>query len=169
MEPNASTVDERLDTLEKLHRAAVSCEIRVDPLIPGLTDTADRFEKTMRQASLRGVTHGILSYLFLRRGNMTRLSTQYGDWHFRKIAASMFTQKIENYANSANTIRVPSTEYRQSKYKELQAIGIAYGITLGLCACKNPDITTACCHPLPQPAKRPPPPTSGNLFAQNNA
>lgn len=161
MEPNAASVSERLDTLGELSRAGVSREIRMDPLIPGLTDNPACFAETMRLASEHGIRHGVMSYLFLRRGNMGRLSTRHGEWDFRKMVSTVFTQKIEHYCGN-NDIRVPSTEYRRDKYKELQAIGAAFGITLGLCACKNPDMAEACCHPLP-----PKPQKSCYVFDEN--
>lgn len=149
MEPNASTITERLDTLRELNDTGISSEIRMDPLIPTLTDDAKRFDATMQAAAYYGVKRGVISYLFLRRGNMGRLTTQYEDWNFRKIAATVFTQNIEHYCGN-NDIRVPDSKYRQTKYTELQKIGAVHGITLGLCRCKNPDIASACCHPLPR-------------------
>lgn len=69
-------------------------------------------------------------------------------WDFRKMAKQVFTQKIEHYCGN-NDIRVPGTEYRREKYSELQGIAATHGIALGLCACKNPDVADACCHPRP--------------------
>ncbi len=162
MEPSASSISERLDTLRNLHASGVSCEIRMDPLIPELTDDAGRFAETMQAASAHGVRKGVMSYLFLRRGNVGRLSVGHGEWDFRKTATEVFTQKIEHYCGN-NDIRVPHSEYRRQKYRELQEIGVAHGITLGLCSCKNPDVAEACCHPLPQESGKALG-KSGNLF-----
>lgn len=149
MEPNAATIGERLGTLRELRDAGISTEIRMDPLIPGLTDDTERFKATMRAAASHAVQRGVMSYLFLRRGNTGRLATQYEEWNFRKMAAAVFTQKIEHYCGN-NDIRVPDSEYRRAKYAELQKIGAEHGIALGLCKCKNPDVANACCHPLPR-------------------
>lgn len=151
MEPDAAPVANRLATLKELSAAGVSCEIRMDPLIPALTDRPDVFAETMRSVAASGVSNGVMSYLFLRRGNMGRLSVRHNDWNFKDVASSVFTQTVENYCGH-NAIRVPSTEYRQAKYAELQAIGVQYGVTLGLCTCKNPDVANVCCHPLPKDA-----------------
>lgn len=152
MEPDAGSVPDRLETLRALKNAGVACEIRMDPLIPELTDDAGRFDETMRAVAAHGVDRGVMSYLFLRRGNRRRLAVTHGDWSFPEMSGRVFTQVVENYCGN-NDIQIPATEYRRAKYAELQAIGRRHGVTLGLCACKNPDVAEACCHPLPDKKK----------------
>lgn len=164
MEPDAGSVPDRLATLRALKDAGVTCEIRMDPLIPELTDAADRFDETMRAVAAHGVYRGVMSYLFLRRGNRRRLAVSHEDWSFPDVSARVFTQIVENYCGN-NDIHIPATDYRRTKYAELQAIGQRHGVCLGLCACKNPDVADACCHPVPLQAKTEAPRhAQGNLF-----
>ena len=148
LEPHASAVAVRLGTLKDLVQRHVDCEARMDPLVPLLTDTADRFDATVAAIASQGVSKAVASYLFLRRANYRRLSVRYREWSFEQMAAQLYTGTIKNYCGN-NDIRVADLEYRKLKYPELQRIADRHTVSLGLCACKNPDYATTCCHPVP--------------------
>ena len=148
LEPNAASVEQRLETLGALAERGIHTEVRIDPLTPELTDTETSFRELCRAASERGVRSGAASYLFLRRGNVHRLDVRFGAWSFREMAARLYTHKIERYCGGG-TVRIPRRAYRARKYESLRQTAAGYGIRLNLCACKNPDLTNDCCHPAP--------------------
>jgi len=148
MEPNAPTVDRRFDTLHMLVEHGVRTEVRIDPLIPELTDTDESFVALCAQMQQAGAKRAVTSYLFLRRANIRPLDVTIGKWSFRDVAQRVYTHRIEKYC-SGGCVSVPTPEYREKKYERLRTIAAEHGISVGLCGCKNPDVTTECCHPQP--------------------
>ena len=147
-EPNAPPVEQRLETLQRLVEHDVVTEARMDPLIPELSDTQDSFAALCEEIRHRGIRRAVASYLFLRRANYHRLAVKIGDWSFHEMAHRLYTHKIEKYCGGA-AVRVPATGYRLRRYDLLKKIAAEHDISLGLCKCKNPDVTADCCHPQP--------------------
>ncbi len=148
MEPNAPAVTQRLDTLRALVQHGISTEVRMDPLIPELTDTDESFVSLCAQLQRGGATRVVASYLFIRRANVRPLAVTIGEWSFHDVAKRLYTHRIEKYC-SGGSVSVPTLEYREKKYERLRMIAAEHSISLGLCGCKNPDMTTECCHPQP--------------------
>jgi len=148
LEPNATSVGQRLTTLEELVGRGIRTEARIDPLIPELSDTETALRNLCRAASERGVQSAAASYLFLRRANVGRLDVRLGAWSFREMAARLYTDRIEHYCGGG-AVTVPSRTYRKRHYEQLRQTAASHGIQLNLCACKNPDLTSDCCHPAP--------------------
>ena len=153
LEPNASTVDERLATMRKLREQGLHAEVRMDPLVPGLTDTRKSFTSLCKHISECGVTHAAASYLFIRRANYQSMMVQFKDWSFKSIFKELYHDKIVRFCGNG-IISVPNAGYRQRKYGELKSIAHEYGITLRLCGCKNPDVTHDNCHFGPDESKK---------------
>ncbi len=153
LEPRASPVAERLQALRALAERGIPMEVRSDPLIPELTDNEPSFDALYTELGRIGITRAAASYLFLRSGNAAAMDVSIAGWRFREMAARLYTQEVSKYCGN-NTIRIPGAAYRQQKFARLQEIAARHGIRLQLCSCKNPDITTDCCHPLPPLEKR---------------
>jgi len=148
MEPNALAVAGRLDTLRTLVEHGIRTEVRMDPLIPELSDTDESFVSLCAQLQRCGVRRAVASYLFLRRANVHPLGVTIGEWSFHDVAKRVYTHRINKFC-SGGSVSLPTPEYRENKYGKLRMIAAEHGISLGLCGCKNPDITTECCHPQP--------------------
>jgi len=146
IEPTAPPVQTRTTTLSCLINAGISAEVRMDPLIPGLTDTEESLSGLCAMIAGCGVTNAAASYLFLRRGNIRRMMVMHNEWSFSDIAEKIFTDRINKYCGHG-TIRVPSARYRSESYHRLISLAGEHGITVSLCHCKNPDITSERCHP----------------------
>lgn len=146
LEPNAFSVQSRLESLKALKDNNVSAEIRMDPLIPGLTDTEQSFNMLCKRIAHYGATQTAVSYLFIRRGNFQSMNFSFESWSFQEIEQALYTKIIDKYCGHGS-IRIPETEYRLESYKRLKEIADKNGITLRMCGCKNPDLTQDCCHP----------------------
>lgn len=145
LEPNAPHIDERLSTLRKLREQNVHSEVRMDPLIPGLTDTRESFSSLCKLISACGVTHAATSYLFIRRANNQSMMVRFNDWSFESVFKELYIDKIVQFCGKG-TITVPDAGYRRRKYGELISIAHEYGISLRLCGCKNSDVIHDNCH-----------------------
>ena len=145
LEPNASSVDARLTTLRKLREQGIHTEVRMDPLIPGLTDTEESFSSLCKYISECDISHAAASYLFIRRANYQSMMVRFNGWSFENVFKELYTDRIVQYCGNG-TITVPDADYRRRKYGELISIAHEYGITLRLCRCKNSDVTHDNCH-----------------------
>ena len=146
IEPGAFPVEKRLDSIPFLIANNISVELRIDPLIPGLTDMEESFNMLCESAAIKGITSAAVSYLFIRQAMLKSMNVTYKDWAFSDVLRSLFTEKIERYCGKSS-ILVADTEYRRRSYDILHEIAGHYGLKLRMCQCKNPDLTTECCHP----------------------
>lgn len=146
IEPRAASVPQRLDNLERLSAAGISAEARLDPLIPGLTDTDDNFEILIPALVDANVSEAVVSFLFLRWGIDFSKDLSLDDWSARKMRR-LYTHKVTDYCGGG-TIWLPEANYRAERFKALESIGTDNGLTIKLCRCKNSDLSQAqCCHP----------------------
>lgn len=152
MEPNAASVAERLDSMQRLVELGISVEARMDPLIPELSDTDESFGLLCTQLQRIGIKKAVVSYLYLREHNRWPLNIKLDNWSFSDMAKRLYTHKIENYC-SGGSVRISRPDYRKAKYARLKQIAAGHQITLGFCTCKNPDLTDEYC--FAQPATRP--------------
>jgi len=75
LEPNSSSVDDRLDALERFSEAGISTYAFIGPVIPGLTDGEKDLKRLMGKLVERGVRRVLIDRLNLRYGvlqNLTR-------------------------------------------------------------------------------------------------
>jgi len=145
MEPRAAPVSARLDSLRELKNSGVPAIVRMDPLIPGLTDGDDNFHSVFRRLADCGVEEAMASYLFVRPSIMKSMNVRYNGWSFERMWKELYTRRIEKYCGGG-TIHIPDPEYRTERYGKLKEIAAEHGILLRLCGCKNPDITSERCH-----------------------
>lgn len=148
IEPRAATAAERLDNLARLTAASVAAEARIDPLVPGLTDTQESMQSLLPALARAGVRQAVVSFLFLRWGIKFPMDLAWGDWSARSMRRR-YTLKVTDYCGGG-TIWLPPLAYRSKKIRVLMEIAEAYGVALKICRCKNSDIPEAqCCHPKP--------------------
>ncbi len=146
IEPRAAFVSQRLDNLKRLCASGIGAEARLDPLIPGLTDTDDNFRSLIAALAGVNVHQAVTSFLFLRWGIDFSNDLSLADWSARKMRR-LYTHKVTDYCGGG-TIWLPESLYRAERIKSLESIGIENGITIKLCRCKNSDLPQAqCCHP----------------------
>lgn len=147
IEPRAATVSQRLDNLARLHGAGVGVEARMDPLVPGLTDTDESFKALLPALARAGVSQAVVSFLFLRWGINFPNDLAAGDWSTQAMRRR-YTHKVTDYCGGG-TIWLPEAAYRGERLKTLKVIARDSGIAVKLCRCKNSDLPEAqCCHPI---------------------
>lgn len=148
VEPRAANIDLRLDNLRRLVKAGAGAEARMDPLIPGLSDSLDSLMELMEALEECGVRDAAASFLFMRRGLDPMKELSFDGWNFRKMARKLYTHKVTNYCGHG-VIWIPEQDYRKKKYQLLKDVAEAHRVRVHLCHCKNADITEECCHPDP--------------------
>lgn len=145
VEPNAPPVRSRFDQLRRLSDMGIDLVVRVDPLIPGFTDSNDDLDRLFRRIKAAGVKDVVCSYLFLREANIRELANLgYAGFSFGDMIARLYTQRASSFCGKEN-IYIPSAEYRSERYKLIASLAELYGLNLHLCSCKEPDVTVQSC------------------------
>lgn len=146
-EPAAASLAERLMNIEQLVAHGIDTEARIDPLIPGVTDTLDDLETLLRALSKRGIRKVTVSYLILRPYLYRRLFERLGKDVAVRIVAAYKDEPWQTVITSSKTRLFPQVE-RERRYSDLKRLGRSLGIDVRMCGCKNPDLPFECCEPV---------------------
>ncbi len=135
LETGAASPAQRLQVIEGLRQIGLTVRARLDPLIPGLTDTADNLRPLLAELSQRGVQSIAASYLFLRPPFAQRLSEQL------ELAlgsdSAVGTWSWQSFADGVGGGQMIGPEERRSRFDWLGCLAAEYGIDVHVCACKN--------------------------------
>jgi DNA repair photolyase len=144
IEPNAASVADRLRNISSLMEVGIRVELRMDPLIPMLTDTNSSLRNLLKEASGRGCQIAVASFLHLRQATRNKMPVRFGEWDFNKIRRHLYS-KSAKLGGSGFGMLLPSEEYRKERFCAIERIVKEFGISVKYCACKNPDIVFSKC------------------------
>ena len=145
-EPGVASPREKLENIERLISTGIETQVRVDPIIPFVTDTQEELEALFRALSRRGIRRTSLSYLHLRPAIRRQLSSELPPLH-RKLLDSCFrSQDWVEVGLSTKTNLLPK-KLRENGYGRMKTIAQAHGISAVICRCKNPDLYGEICVP----------------------
>jgi len=142
IEPNAATPHERIRNIEQLCAIGITPEVKLDPLIPGLTDTQSNLTALFLALQGFGVNSMGINYLFLRPQIKKNL--------YKALGKSPLLQDILKHYQNNKSLRLLAEQshvvpldvaYRKRAYEQITALAIDFGIYAYVCGCKNPDIT----------------------------
>ena len=147
-EPNAATPTQRLLNIERLSETGFQVDVRIDPVLPFVTDTARDFDHLFRELSARGVARAATRALHLKPAIHAQLKQKLPPVSTRLIETLFMGSDWRTVGTSTMSKLVPTT-VRESIYNRAKEYAARYGITLTVCACKNPDIPGDVCsvHP----------------------
>lgn len=142
LEPYAASPDERLKNIKELINRDIDTEVRMDPIIPGVTDTLYELKKYfMTLQGLHAKRVG-LNYLFLRnqiQKNLKKVINSMG--LFEKILLHYKNGvRLDLKAENSHALAL-NTTYRKRNYELIANLASVYDIRTYVCGCKNPDIT----------------------------
>jgi DNA repair photolyase len=145
-EPNAAPAAVRLAQMKQLTEIGINTQLRIDPILPELTDDEQTFRQLCRNTKDAGVTTIAASVLFLRPVLARRLqqASQNNSYVLRCLGAFSHAQRIAIHADRSSVIALPMQK-RQQIFERLEFIAGQYGMTIRRCACKNPDIDSGTC------------------------
>ncbi|MDE1888745.1 MAG: radical SAM protein [Planctomycetota bacterium] len=142
IEPYASTPQERIQNIERLCAIGILPEVKLDPLIPSITDTKVNLMtlfKVLQEFSLTSVS---INYLFLRLQIKKNL--------YKALRKVYFLPKIMEYYQKGTSLNLLAeqsrvlalnVQYRKRAYAQIPKWAKAFGLYAYVCGCKNPDIT----------------------------
>lgn len=145
-EPRTAPPSVRLSQLERFSAMGLEPSVRIDPVIPGLTDREEALEALFRRLSLAGVKEVSVSYLVLRPGVIRQMARELPAGIFRAILKCYEGQPWQKVITSATT-KLVRREIRERGYALFREVGRAYGLRVRICGCKNPDLPFEDCVP----------------------
>lgn len=150
IEPNAASPSQRLNGIASLTRVGVSVTARLDPLIPGVTDTTESLVTLLSALRRVGISNAAASYLFLRPQFASRareLESIVG------LCRNVDAWPYQRFLDGCGGGRMIGTSERHSRFEMLQTLGKEAGIAISPCRCKNPDLASVGCGIAGPPAK----------------
>ncbi len=142
VEPCAASPGVRLRNIRALVDIGILPEIRIDPLIPGLTDPFNNLEPLFKALNKLGVMSAGINYLFLRANLYKNLRKALGHTGVFNRILKAFQNSVDlNLLAGKSRVRALNPHFRKYQYKRISLLAERYGIKTHLCGCKNPDVT----------------------------
>ncbi len=145
-EPNAASPGIRLEQMKQLVCAGVITQARLDPILPGLTDDQETLDELLFKLSETGVRQAAAAVLFIRPAISGSLKRHISDKKMLDAVLSNFNKKyrLDMRAQNSPVIALP-VELRKAIYDRLNKAAQRHGISVKVCACKNPDLSSGSC------------------------
>jgi len=143
-EPGTLPPEKRLENVLRLKEIGILSEVRIDPIIPFVTDTEVEAMALFRRLQETGVKRVTLSYLHLRPAIERQLMAELSPLHRKVIESCFMAREWKAIGSSTRTKLLPKT-LREKGYQRMKEIGEGFGITASVCQCKNPDLKGDLC------------------------
>ena len=166
-EPHATPPEVRLDQIAELVRGGVLTQVRLDPILPGLTDDERSLAGLCGALAEAGIQRIAAAVLFLRPTIVHSLRRHVRDHALvADLLARFRTREPLRMRAERSTVLALPRDKRRAIYERLERIAGQYGITVRRCACKNPDLTSESCGIAGEWVQEPTGPRQRHLFEQ---
>jgi len=145
-EPGVASAREKLENIERLLAARIDTQVRIDPIIPFVTDTREEVEALFGALGQRGIRRVSLSYLHLRPAIQRQLKAELPTLH-RKLLESCFQSQNWIEVGLSTKTKLLPRRVRENGYRRMKTIAQGHGISAVICRCKNPDLKGDICVP----------------------
>ena len=143
-EPGTPSPEKRLENIERLKAMGIVPEVRIDPMIPFVTDTEPEMRSLFRRLKELGIQKATLSYLHLRPAIHRQLAKELSPLHRKLIESCFGNQEWKTVGSSSMSKLLPSS-LRERGYQRIRGIAEEFGIAASICQCKNPDLRGDLC------------------------
>jgi len=133
----------RLGNIENLARIGIEATARLDPLIPGITDTDEGLARLLAELERRKVRHAAASYLFLRPAFAAPLAEELR--HVRRPEASAVEWVWHAMADGLGGGQMMDVQDRREGFSRLATLAGRFHVDIHVCRCKNPDLAVSGC------------------------
>ncbi len=143
-EPCTAQPARRVDTIRALAEGGVKVTVRLDPLIPDVTDTTSSLASLLEQLRAAGITFCAASYLFLRPAYEERVARQLKGLGVGSLRPQEWT--YQQFTDGCGGGRCIGEQERRERFEGLALLGRQCGMTIAPCRCKNPSLARGNCH-----------------------
>ena len=146
-EPNSASPGVRIKQITRLIAGGIATEARLDPVLPGLTDTPDALQQLFSVLAKVTVKRVAVSTLFLRSSVLESLKRNVQNTELLQVLLDFYrdAKRMAIHAERSSVIALPSMA-RNEIYTRIGRIAEEHGIGLVICACKNPDLARGTCN-----------------------
>ena len=143
-EPGTPSPEKRLENIQRLKNAGILPEVRIDPIIPFVTDTEPEVETLFHRLRAMDIKRATVSYLHLRPAIQQQLMGELSPLHRKLIESCFGTGEWKAIGTSSRSKLLPPS-VRQRGYDRIKRIAERFGIQAAICHCKNPDLKGDVC------------------------
>jgi len=143
-EPGTPSPEERFRNIERFKDIGILPEVRIDPIIPFITDTEVELKTLFERLRGLGVKRVTLNYIHLRPAIEKQLMKELSPLHQKLIESCFKTQDWKRVGSSTKTKLLPKP-IREKGYERIREIAGGFGIRVLICQCKNPDLKGDIC------------------------
>lgn len=140
LEPNAAAPDVRLRGIARLLEAGVPVEVRVEPLISGLTDTRENLAPLFGRLASLGVSEIVTHYLFLPARGGDRLAESLARFGWAERVLDGFVGGPAFVLGSVGATKHLPVEVRRAGLARLLSWGAEFGLRVRTGRAQNPDL-----------------------------
>jgi DNA repair photolyase len=143
LEPLAAPPRTRVRQIGRLRDAGINVQIGLEPLIPGLTDTAQNLTSLLEALASVAVQQVTAGYMFLRKGITEHLQQALASPQKVADILDAYADGPLLASGSIAPARYLPRKYRQRGYAALMALAAGYGITVRISGTTNPDFANS--------------------------
>lgn len=136
----------RFSNIRNLINAGIDVSVRVDPIMPRITDLEESMEHMIKRLKAVGVTNISISHLVMRPSILNQFIKELPFKIAKDILKFYSGQPWQRVITSAKTRLLPKA-MRIAQYRNIKNISKRYGIHCYICGCKNPDLPWEFCNP----------------------
>ena len=121
--------------------------MRLDPILPGVTDSAESVRHLCRAIAMSGVRRIALGVLFLRPAVLHSLNQHLGGSPLQRTLASHFGRAVRLCIHAErSSVMALHRDARRLIYARVSEIAQECGLEVAVCGCKNPDLGAGSCN-----------------------
>jgi DNA repair photolyase len=143
-EPFAAPPSLRFENIRRLKEIGIHPEIRMDPIIPFVTDLDSEVSGVFRKLKTVGVERVTVSYLHIRPAIQEQINRELSSLH-QKLIATCYPRRNWTHGDRLLKSKLLSRILRERRYQKLQQLAQLQGIEAQICQCKNPDLKGSLC------------------------
>ncbi len=168
-EPNTASPGVRIEQIAELVVGGITTEARLDPVLPGLTDTTDALGNLFSALAKAGVRSAAASTLFLRASVIESLKRNVRNTEVLQALLGFYqdAKRMAIHAEHSSVTALPQAR-RKEIYARIRHAAEEHGIELLICSCKNPDLARGTCNIGGTWPKYPESDSQPNLFDQGD-
>ncbi|RME68860.1 MAG: radical SAM protein [Nitrospirae bacterium] len=145
-EPGSAHPEQRLNSAKKLKEAGIDTSVRVDPVVPVVSDKSEDIWKLLSSIKDAGLKELTISCLVMRPSIEEFFRERLSDKLRSGILGYYRRQVYQRVITSARTKLLPLS-YRRVLYKRVLSMAKELGLKVRICGCKNPDLPWQDCNP----------------------
>jgi len=146
-EPRTAPPEVRVAQAAALLRAGIDLQVRLDPILPGVTDDEQTLDGVFTALGELGVRDVAISTAFMRPAIVQTLRRHLCEKELAETLLSHYEGGPTLVLHGAGTsVAVPPEPARRAIYERVRRIASRYDVPIHICACKNGDLTSDSCH-----------------------